>query len=116
MNLDSNIIIQRGDSSIEKRKCSLLVIIMVIYYEFTGFSFFVSKCISFFQILKSENCFSVDLFSKKKRNREKKKNQTFINLNIKNSMTLFLTYLFLCGVAFGLVTILYVGLKTIKLI
>ena len=115
MNLDSNIIIQRGDSSIEKRKCSLLVIIVVIYYEFTGFSFFVSKCISFFRILKSENCFSVDLFSKKERNREKK-NQTFINLNIKNSMTLFLTYFFLCGVAFGLVTILYVGLKTIKLI
>lgn len=78
MNLDSNIIIQRGDSSIEKRKCSLLVIIVVIYYEFTGFSFFVSKCISFFRILKSENRFSVDLFSKKKRNREKRKTKPLL--------------------------------------
>jgi hypothetical protein len=31
-------------------------------------------------------------------------------------MTLILTYLILSGVAFGLVTVLYVGLKTIKLI
>jgi len=64
---------------------------------------------------KRKSLLSRFIFEKKEEQR-KKKNQTFINLNIKNSMTLFLTYLFLCGVAFGLVTILYVGLKTIKLI
>ena len=31
-------------------------------------------------------------------------------------MTVFLNYLILCGLMFGLVTTLYLGLKTIKLI
>jgi hypothetical protein len=31
-------------------------------------------------------------------------------------MTVFLNYLILCGLMFGLVTALYLGLKTIKLI
>jgi hypothetical protein len=31
-------------------------------------------------------------------------------------MTLILNYLILCGLMFGLVTALYIGLKTIKLI
>ena len=39
-----------------------------------------------------------------------------VDLKKKIKMTLLLTYLTLSGVAFGLVTALYVGLKTIKLI